>query len=79
MRLAADLRHPLVGQPEQFVAVQPHRPGHLGVLRQQADDGHRAADLPDAGFADQRDDLAGVDVIVQAAHGVRPARCRWGR
>ena len=30
--LTADTRHPLVGQAEQFVAVQPHRSGHLGVL-----------------------------------------------
>ena len=30
--LAADPRHPFVGEPEQLVAVQPHRSGHLGVL-----------------------------------------------
>ncbi len=42
-RVAADARHLLVGQPEQFVAVQPHRAGHLGVLGQQPDDGHGAS------------------------------------
>ena len=43
--LAADLRHLVVGQPEQFVAVQPDRPRNLGVFRQQPDDGHRAGRL----------------------------------
>ena len=78
-RLAADPRHPLVGEPEQFVAVQPNRPGHLGVLGQQADDGHRAGRLARPGFADERDDLAGVDVEVHAAHRVDSLGRRWGR
>ena len=70
--LAAYPRHPLVGQSEQFVAVQPDRAGHLGVLGQQPDDGHRTGGLPCAGFADQRHDFARVDVKVHAAHRIDP-------
>jgi hypothetical protein len=39
-RLAAELRHLLVAKVQQFIAVQPDRSGHLGVLGQQADHSH---------------------------------------
>ena len=70
--LTADTGHPLVGEPEQLVAVQPHRSGHLGVLRQQPDDGHRAGRLARTGLADESDDFARVDVVVHPAHGRDP-------
>ena len=67
--LAADLRHPLVRQADELIAVQPHRSGHLGVFGQQADDGHRTGRLARTRFADERDDLSGIDVKVHPAHG----------
>ena len=70
--LTADTGHPLVGQAEQLVAVQPHRSGHFGVLRQQSDDGHRAGRLARTGFADESDHFARVDVVVHPAHGRDP-------
>ena len=66
--------HPFVGKPDQFVAVQPHRSGDLGVLGQQSDDRHRAGRLARAGFADERDDLARVDVESSCRAPRRPLR-----
>ena len=75
--LAADRGHPLVRQPDQLVAVQPDRSGHLGIFGQQADNGHRAGRLARTRLADDGHDLARIDVKVHTAHGIH--RCGIGR
>ena len=60
-------------RPSQLLAVQPDRPRHLGVFRQQPDQRHRGGGFARAGFADDGDHLAGLDAEAQAAHrGHRP-------
>ena len=58
----------------EFLALQPHRAGldvHR-VLRQQAHHRLRGDGFAGAGFADDADDLVGLDLDVDAPHGVRP-------
>ena len=72
--LPANLRHLLIGKSDELVAVQPHRTGHRGVFGQQADDGHRTRGLTGTRFADECDDLSGVDAKVHPPHRIHDIR-----
>ncbi|MNR22862.1 hypothetical protein D3C85_1398400 [compost metagenome] len=64
------LAHGLVAEPQEFLALEPDRPGDLRRRGQQAQDGHGGDGLSGAGLAHDPERFAGAEVEVDAADGV---------
>ena len=66
--ISADARHFLIRKPEELSAIEFHGAFYLGVFRQQAHDGHGGHGLTGAGFADDAQGAAGVQIKADTAH-----------
>ena len=66
--IASDTGHFLIRKPKELAAIEFHGAFYLGVFRQQAHDGHGGYGLTGAGFADDAQGAAGVQVKADTAH-----------
>ena len=70
--VAADLAHLRLRHPDELAAAELRGPGGPPVGREQADERHRRLRLARTGLADDREDLAGADVVADVLRGGEP-------